>query len=131
MLVADTSAVLQALAASEPAPGLLERLAGDGDLHAPHLIDTEVLHALRRMSIRGEISDERVADARSDFADLALVRYPHLPLNDRVWELRHNLTAYDATFVALAEALAARLITCDARLASAPGHHAQIELFGP
>jgi predicted nucleic acid-binding protein len=130
MLVVDTSAVLEALVAGDPAPGLVERLAADGDLHGPHLIDTEVLHALRRMSIRDEISDERASDARGDFAELALVRYPHEPLNDRVWELRHNLTAYDATFVALAEALAAPLITCDARLASAPGHQVQIELFG-
>jgi predicted nucleic acid-binding protein len=129
MLVVDTSAVLEALAARDPAPRLIERLAADGDLHAPHLIDTELLHALRAMGIRREISDERAADALSDFAELALVRYPHQPLNDRVWELRHNLTAYDATFVALAEVLAAPLITCDARLASAPGHKAQIELF--
>lgn len=129
MLVVDTSAVLDALAARAPAHGLLERLARDGDLHGPHLIDTEVLHALRRMTMSGAISHERAADARSDFAELALVRYPHEPLNDRVWELRHNLTAYDATFVALAEALNAPLITCDARLASAPGHTAQIELF--
>jgi len=130
MLVVDTSAVLEALAARDAAPELIERLARDGDLHGPHLIDTEVLHALRRMTINREISDERAADARSDFAELTLVRYPHQPLSDRVWELRHNLTAYDATFVALAEALAAPLVTCDARLASAPGHGAQIELFG-
>jgi predicted nucleic acid-binding protein len=129
MLVVDTSAVLEALAARDPAPGLIERLAGDGDLHAPHLIDTELLHALRRMGIKREISEERAADARGDFAELALVRYPHQPLNDRVWELRHNLTAYDATFIALAEVLAAPLITCDARLASAPGHKARIELM--
>jgi predicted nucleic acid-binding protein len=129
MLVVDTSAVLEALASRDPAPGLVERLAGDGDLHGPHLIDTEVLHALRRMRISNEISDERASDARGDFAELALVRYAHQPLNDRVWELRHNLTAYDATFVALAEVLAAPLITCDARLASAPGHEARVELF--
>jgi predicted nucleic acid-binding protein len=129
VLVVDTSAVLEALAARNPAPGLVERLAADGDLHGPHLIDTEVLHALRRMSIRREISDERAADARSDFAEMALIRYPHQPLNDRVWELRHNLTAYDATCVALAETLAAPLITCDARIASASGHGAYIELF--
>ncbi|HME03795.1 MAG TPA: type II toxin-antitoxin system VapC family toxin [Solirubrobacteraceae bacterium] len=129
MLVVDTSAVLEALAALDPAPGLIERLAEDGDLHGPHLIDTEVLHALRRMGIRGEISDERAADARSDFAEMALVRYPHKALSDRVWELRHNLTAYDATFVALAEVLAAPLITCDARLASTPNHGATIERF--
>jgi predicted nucleic acid-binding protein len=129
MLVVDTSAVLEALAASDPPPGLLERLASDGDLHAPHLIDTEMLHALRRMCMAGEIGDDRAADARGDFAELAVVRYPHEPLNDRVWELRHNLTAYDATFVALAEILEAPLLTCDARLASAPGHDARIELF--
>ena len=129
MLVVDTSAVLAALVARQPAPGLVERLAGDGDLHAPHLIDTEVLHALRRLTITEEISDDRAADARSDFAELALVRYPHQLLSDRVWELRHNLTAYDATFVALAETLAVPLVTCDARLGSAPGHHAHIELF--
>lgn len=129
MLVVDTSAVLQALAAHDPAPGLVEHLARDGDLHGPHLIDTEVLHALRRMTMNGAISDERAMDARSDFAELTLVRYPHQPLSDRVWALRHNLTAYDATFIALAETLDAPLITCDARLASAPGHTAHVELF--
>jgi predicted nucleic acid-binding protein len=129
VLVADTSAVLEAIAALDAPPGLIERLAEDGDLHAPHLIDTELLHALRRMSIAGQISDERAEDARSDFAELALVRYRHQPLSDRVWELRHNVTAYDATFIALAETLSAPLITCDARLASTPGHDAQIELF--
>ncbi len=129
MLVVDTSAVLEALAARDPTPGLVERLAEDGDLHGPHLMDTELLHALRRMNINHQISTERAEDARGDFAELALVRYPHRPLNDRVWELRHNITAYDATFIALAEALSAPLITCDARLASAPGHNAQIELY--
>jgi predicted nucleic acid-binding protein len=121
---------MEALAARDPAPGLIERLADDGDLHAPHLIDTELLHALRRMNMHHEISNERADDARSDFAELALIRYRHQPLNDRVWELRHNVTAYDATFIALAEALSAPLITCDTRLASTPGHKVQIELFG-
>lgn len=129
MLVLDTSAILTALVALDPPPRLIERLSDDGDLHGPHLIDTEVLHALRRMSINRQISDERLADARSDFAELALMRYPHQPLSDRVWELRHNLTVYDATFVALAEALEAPLVTCDGRLASAPGHSANVELF--
>jgi predicted nucleic acid-binding protein len=129
VLVVDTSAVLEALASRTPAPGLVERLAHDSDLHAPHLIDTEILHALRRMTIAKTISDERAADARSDFAELTLSRYSHQPFGDRVWELRHNLTAYDATFIALAEALDAPLITCDARLGAAPGHFARIELF--
>jgi predicted nucleic acid-binding protein len=129
VLVVDTAAVLQALAARTPAPKLVERLAEDGDLHAPHLIDTEVLHALRRMCRDGAIGDERAADTRRDFADLAIVRYPHEALSDRVWELRHNLTAYDATYVALAEALEVPLVTCDRRLANAPGHRAQVDLY--
>jgi len=98
-------------------------------LHGPHLIDTELLHALRRMTFDATITEERAADARSDFAELALLRYPHAPLSDHVWELRHILTAYDATFVALAEVLDVPLITCDARLASASGHAAHVELF--
>lgn len=129
MLVVDSSAVLEALAARDPSPELAERLADDGDLHAPHLIDTEVLHALRRLLRRRQISPERAYDARMDFAELTLVRHPHEPLNDRVWELRENLTAYDATFVALAEAFDVPLVTCDARLATAPGHRALIEVY--
>jgi predicted nucleic acid-binding protein len=129
VLVIDTSAVLEAVVARDPAPGLIEHLGQDGDLHAPHLIDTEVLHALRSMTTHRKLSEERATDARTDFAALTLVRYPHEPLNDRVWELRHNLTAYDATFVALAEALDAPLITCDARLAAARDHRAHIEVF--
>jgi predicted nucleic acid-binding protein len=130
VLVVDSSAMLNALAAADAPSGLLERLADDGDLHVPHLIDTEVLHALRRMTIGGDITEDRAADARSDFAEFPLMRYPHEPLSDRVWELRDNLTAYDATFVALAEALGAPLVTCDGRLAAAPGHDARVELFG-
>jgi predicted nucleic acid-binding protein len=131
MLVVDTSAVLDALVSREPALQLVERLADDGDLHAPHLIDIELLHALRRLASNGDITDDRAADARGDFADLALIRYPHEPLSERIWELRHNLTAYDAAFVTLAEALDSPLVTCDARLASAPDHRATVELFGP
>ena len=81
------------------------------------------------MAALGAIGEERAADARRGFAQLALIRCPHEPLSDRVWRLRHNLSAYDATFVALAELLDAPLVTCDARLASAPGHGARVELF--
>lgn len=130
MLVVDTSAVLDALVARAPSPGLTQRLARDGDLHAPHLIDLEVLQGLRRLNTLGGLSDERAADARLDFDDLALIRYPHLGLSDRIWELRHNMSAYDAAFVALAESLDAPLVTCDARLDRAAGHEASIELFG-
>jgi predicted nucleic acid-binding protein len=129
VLVVDTSAVLDVLTATAPAAGLADRLALDGDLHAPHLIDVEMLHALRRLTIGGELSEERAADARTDFAELALRRYPHQPLGDRIWELRHNLSAYDAAFVTLAETLDVALVTCDARLAGAASHNAQVELF--
>lgn len=99
-------------------------------MHAPHLIDVEVTHALRGLVVRGELSDDRASDARTDFNDLTIARYPHLPLSNRMWELRENLTAHDAAFVALAEVLGIPLITCDSRLARSPGHHAEIEVFG-
>lgn len=129
MLVLDTSAALNALVADRPAAGLIERLS-EGELEAPHLIDVELLHALRRLVHLGEVSADRASDARSDFASLALTRYSHEPLAARIWELRENLTAYDAAFVALAEALGAPLITCDERLAGAPGISTEVELYG-
>jgi predicted nucleic acid-binding protein len=131
MLVVDTSAVVAALVGRPPDRKLLERLGADGDLHAPHLLDVELLHVLRRLVATGHLSGDRAADARVDFADLVVVRYPHHPLADRIWALRPNLSAYDATFVALGEALGVPLVTCDARLAAAPGHRAQVELFTP
>lgn len=81
------------------------------------------------MTISETIGADRAADARLDFAELALVRCPHQPLSDRVWELRHALTACGATFVALAERLEVPLVTCDRRLANAPGHRADVEVF--
>jgi predicted nucleic acid-binding protein len=121
MLVVDTSAVLASLAERTPDAELIQRLADDGDLHAPHLIDIEILQALRGL-VRGEkLSADRAEDVRTDVAELAITRYGHEPLADRIWALRENLTAYDAAFVALSEALEVPLITCDARLAAAPG----------
>ena len=104
-------------------------MIGDGDLHAPHLIDVEFQHALRRLVVSGTIGDDRAADARMDFESLTIVRYPHVSLANRMWELRHNVTAYDAAFLALAEAFDVPLVTCDARLARAPGHAASVEVF--
>ena len=97
-------------------------------LHAPHLLDVEVAQVVRRYAASGDIDAERGRAALDDLADLPLHRYPHDILLPRVWELRNNLTAYDAVYVALAEALDAPLLTCDGRLAGSAGHHARIEL---
>ena len=97
-------------------------------LYAPHLLDLEVAQVLRRYWLSGEIDSERGKEVVEDLWDLPINRYPHDIFLKRIWELRHNMTAYDAVYVALAEALPAPLLTCDARLASAPGHDALIEL---
>lgn len=129
MIVVDTSAIVQVLAGA-PDAALSNRLADDGDLHVPHLLDVEFVHALRRLVLAGELSAQRAQSARDKLSGLNLERYPHLGLVDRMWELRHNLTAYDAAFVVLAERLEVPLVTRDARIAAAPGHHAQVEVFG-
>lgn len=129
MLVVDTSAVLDALTGRPRNAELIDRLQEDSDLHAPHLIDIEMLHALRRLVRARILSIDQAADLRTDFADLAIIRYPHGPLADRIWELRGSLTAYDAAFVTLAEALGVPLITCDAHLSRASGHRARVELM--
>ena len=129
MIVVDTSALVSVLAGSDADPCLVDRIATAGTLHAPHLLDTEFTDALRGLS-RAGLSATRAAHALHDLADLPILRYPALGLLDRVWGLRHRLTAYDATFVALAEALDIPLVTCDGRLARAK-HDAVVELFEP
>lgn len=129
MIVVDTSALV-ALLAEDPAPQAVdERLAADSDLHAPHLLDVEFVHALRAMVRRGTLTSARAEAAFIGFDALTITRYPHVGLRERMWQLRENLTAYDASFVALSEALDVPLITADARLARADGHHAEIELL--
>ena len=103
--------------------------APDESVHVPHLLDVEVTHALRRHALRGRLSSERSAEVFADFADIKMTRYPHSSLLGRVWELRNNLTAYDATYVALAEALDAPLLTRDAKLARAPDVYAVVETY--
>jgi predicted nucleic acid-binding protein len=97
-------------------------------LHAPHLIDLEIAEVLRRYVRSASISADRGAEALSDFLDLPITRYPHFVLLARVWEMRHNLTAYDAAYLVLAEALNAPLITRDRALART-GSRAQVELI--
>lgn len=130
MIAVDTSAALTALFPNPPAR-LAERLANAGELVAPHLIDIEFLHVLRRLVRTGAMSEDRAVETRREFADLAISRFPHEPLTDAIWDLRENLTAYDAAFVALAGALSVPLITCDAALAKAPKLVASVELFAP
>lgn len=129
MLVLDSSAAVAALVGDPPNASLVERVAAEAELHAPHLIDLEFTNALRRLVGRAELDTRRAETAREDFRDLSIVRYPHLGLLDRIWELRENLSAYDAAFVALSEALGAPLVTVDARLAASAGHRAVIEAF--
>jgi predicted nucleic acid-binding protein len=129
VIVLDASAVLEVVLATPAAPAILNRLVTVGEtLHAPHLIDLEVLQVLRRYCATGEVSPVRAAEALADYLDFPMVRYPHDVLAVRIWELRENLTAYDAAYVALAEALSAPLVTRDRKLATAPGHRALIEV---
>lgn len=106
-----------------------ERL-GAQELAAPHLIDSEFTHALRGLVRRGAISDRQGDLALAGFAQLALTRFPADWLRPRMWTLRQNLSAYDATYVALAELTGATaLLTTDARLARAPGPTCRVELL--
>ncbi|MBV8494526.1 MAG: type II toxin-antitoxin system VapC family toxin [Alphaproteobacteria bacterium] len=130
MIVVDASAVVEALLATPAAPTVEARLFGAGEtLHAPHLLDVEVAQVIRRIAARGEIDGARGRIAIADLLDFPLYRYPHEPLLVRVWDLRNNLSAYDAVYVALAEELGVPLITRDRRLAGAAGHRARIELL--
>jgi predicted nucleic acid-binding protein len=128
VIVLDASALLEFLLQTPLGTRVEARLLRDEDeFHSPHLVDVEVTQGLRRLVRAGEVAPGRAADAIADLADLDLHRHPHLDLLSRAWKLREHVTAYDAMYVALAEALDAPIITCDAPLATSPGHHARIE----
>ena len=129
MTVVDASALLEFLLQTPRGHRVEARLYRDaGDLHVPHLADVEVTQGLRRLVRSGEVSAQRAAEAIEDLADLDLHRHSHVDLLTRAWRTRENITAYDAMYVALAEALDAPMLTCDAPLAKSPGHRARIEL---
>ena len=129
MIVVDASALLEALLRTPAAEAVEKRLFGAREtLHAPHLLDIEVTQVIRRYVALGEVDEVRGRAAIADLGDFPLRRYPHGFLLSRVWDLRSNLTAYDAVYVALAETLDAPLVTRDRRLAAAAGHHARVEL---
>ncbi|NIM96818.1 MAG: PIN domain-containing protein [Proteobacteria bacterium] len=130
MIVLDSSVVLEVLLRTRVASQIEERVLLPGEtLHAPHILDLEVAQVLRRYAVSESMKPERGLEALADLADLPITRYPHDIFLPRIWELRHNMTAYDAAYVALAEALPALLLTRDARLASASGHEAAIGLI--
>jgi predicted nucleic acid-binding protein len=129
VIVVDASALLEFLLQTPLGTRVEMRLLRDGDeFHSPHLVDVEVTQGLRRLVRSGEVSPDRATEAIADLIDLDLHRHAHLDLLTRAWKLRENVTAYDAVYVALAEALDAVVVTCDAPLAAAPGHRATIEV---
>jgi predicted nucleic acid-binding protein len=133
VIVIDASAaiewVFQTLKGAEVEARIFRKPGDSPRLHAPHLLDVEVSQVLRWHVAKGLVSEARGQMALDDFQQIPLLRYPHDVLLPRVWELRKNLTAYDAVYVALAEALEIPLLTCDARIAGAPGHRARVDVI--
>lgn len=129
MLVVDASVVAPAVADSGPDGDLCrERLAGEV-LAAPDLLRIEVLSVIRRHLNSGELSTRQASNAIADLMSLPIVVYPTAPLLKRCWEFRGNLTAYDACYVSLAEAIDATVLTADARLAKAPGSRCRFDVI--
>ena len=125
MHVVDASLVVHAL--TDPSGGKAWALLVGGQAVAPHLLDIEVVHALRKAHRRGEASDAQVREAIAEFESFPITRRTHEILLGRIWLLRHNVSTYDATYVALAEHLQVPLLTRDRRLANSSGHTARIE----
>jgi len=130
MIVVDASVLVEVLLRTAGADAMASRLFDSRQsLHAPHLIDIEIAQVVRRFALSGELDERRGREALADLSDFPLRRYPHDALLPRIWDLRNNLTGYDAAYVALAEALDAPLLTRDQRLARAAGHDARVELL--
>lgn len=130
MIVIDASALLEFLLQTPLGSRVEIRLfRGEDEFHAPHLVDVEVVQGLRRLVRAGEVSSGRAGEAVADLTELDLHRHAHLDLLGRAWKLRDNISAYDAMYVALAEAIDAPIVTCDGPLAKAPGHRARIEVI--
>ena len=129
MIVLDASAAVDWLVQAAAAQRIESRIfSRSQSLHTPEFLDLEVAQVLRRLVREGALSASRAEAAIQDLLDLRITRYPHSVLLPRIWQLRHNLSAYDAAYVVLAEKLGATLLTRDARLASAAGHAVTIEV---
>jgi predicted nucleic acid-binding protein len=129
VIVVDASAMLEFLLQTPLGTRVETRLFHNRDtFHAPHLLDVEVTQALRSLVRAGDVGADRAQEALHDLTDLDLRRHPHTHFLGRAWELRENVTAYDAMYIALAEAIDAPLVTCDGPLSTTPGHAARIEV---
>ena len=130
MIVLDASVVVELLLDTTTGRRVA-LLVGDAAiaLHVPHLLDVEVVSALRRLVRDGSLDHEDAEAAIGDLMALDLQRHSHEALLERAWALRANVTTYDAVYVALAEALNATLLTCDSKLARAPGSEVRVELI--
>lgn len=130
MIVLDASAAIDSvLELGGRGEWASESIARTREIHAPHVIEVEFVSTLRRLARAGEIPARRGGQAIDDFSELPLTRYPTTLLLHRIWELRNALSAYDAAYVALAEALGLPLVTTDVRLARARGHRAEIVAY--
>jgi predicted nucleic acid-binding protein len=130
VIVLDASAAIEWLLQTSTGQRVEQQIFSQSEsLHAPHLLDVEIIQVLRRLVRERVISAVRADQAITDLLDLRINRYPHFVLLPRIWQLRHNLSAYDAAYVALAEELGATLLMSDAGLASASGHTAQIHIL--
>jgi predicted nucleic acid-binding protein len=130
LIVVDASALKELLLQTEPGSRIEARISRAAeDLYTPHLLDVEIVQALRRLVRAGHLAADRAQEALDDLAHFNVRRHAHTDFLSRASERRDNLTAYDAMHVALAEALDARLVTCDAPLAATPGHAVRIEVI--
>ena len=129
MIVLDASATVELLGDTQAGKKIALRISTERILHAPHLLDLEVASAFRRQVALGAVDTERAARALALHRNLRIMRHPHYPYLDRIWDLRHNFSAYDACYIALAEALGATLLTRDKALASARLHRGNVEVI--
>ena len=129
-MVLDASGAVELLLNTARGRRLGARLDDDAEaVHAPHLIDVEIAHVLRRYVLAGTFDERRAAQALHQWRQIDVERYPHEPFLDRIWSLRNNVTAYDAVYVALAATLGESLVTGDRKLAASPGLNVRVELL--
>src|SRR5262249_48447862 len=130
LIVVDASALLELLLGTDRAERVAASVLAPGEhVHAPHLVDLEIAQALRRLVQLAELDGARAEQALDDCDALVVHRHAHNDLLPRIWELRDSVTAYDGAYIALAEALDAPLVTCDAKLGRSHGHRAKVDVI--